>query len=125
MLCPPPPAPRPPPPARAQIAIEPKSKGDAEKMTTGLIKLAQEDPSFHFSRDEETNQTVGGRGRGREGPLWGRPLLHFTREQGLGQQHGGTGLPARDYPQRWAACTVAQQAGRPAWRISPSCAPPS
>ena len=24
----------------------------------GLIKLAQEDPSFHFSRDEETNQTV-------------------------------------------------------------------
>jgi hypothetical protein len=27
-------------------------------MTTGLIKLAQEDPSFHFSRDEETNQTV-------------------------------------------------------------------
>ena len=24
----------------------------------GLIKLAQEDPSFHFMRDEETNQTV-------------------------------------------------------------------
>ncbi len=41
-----------------KIAIEPKSKGDAEKMTTGLIKLAQEDPSFHFSREEETNQTV-------------------------------------------------------------------
>ena len=27
-------------------------------MSDGLIKLAQEDPSFHFSRDEETNQTV-------------------------------------------------------------------
>ena len=27
-------------------------------MSNGLIKLAQEDPSFHFSRDEETNQTV-------------------------------------------------------------------
>ena len=27
-------------------------------MSEGLIKLAQEDPSFHFSRDEETNQTV-------------------------------------------------------------------
>lgn len=41
-----------------KIAIEPKSKGDLEKMTTGLIKLAQEDPSFRFSRDEETNQTT-------------------------------------------------------------------
>jgi len=39
-------------------AIEPKSKGDLEKMSNGLIKLAQEDPSFNFSRDEETNQTV-------------------------------------------------------------------
>lgn len=27
-------------------------------MSNGLIKLAQEDPSFNFSRDEETNQTV-------------------------------------------------------------------
>ena len=41
-----------------KIAIEPKSKVDLEKMSNGLIKLAQEDPSFHFSRDEETNQTV-------------------------------------------------------------------
>ena len=41
-----------------KIAIEPKSKADLEKMSNGLIKLAQEDPSFHFSRDEETNQTV-------------------------------------------------------------------
>ncbi len=41
-----------------KIAIEPKSKGDLEKMSSGLIKLAQEDPSFHFTRDEETNQTV-------------------------------------------------------------------
>ena len=41
-----------------KIAIEPKSKGDLEKMGTGLSKLAQEDPSFHYTRDEETNQTV-------------------------------------------------------------------
>lgn len=31
-----------------QVAIEPKTKGDLDKMTNGLIKLAQEDPSFHF-----------------------------------------------------------------------------
>jgi len=41
-----------------KIAIEPKSKGDLEKMGMGLNKLAQEDPSFNYSRDEETNQTV-------------------------------------------------------------------
>ncbi|GMH42416.1 hypothetical protein BSKO_10335 [Bryopsis sp. KO-2023] len=41
-----------------KIAIEPKSKADVEKMSTGLIKLSQEDPSFHFSRDQESGQTV-------------------------------------------------------------------
>lgn len=41
-----------------KVAIEPKTKADIDKMAVGLIKLAQEDPSFHFSRDEETNQTV-------------------------------------------------------------------
>ncbi|KAG2435033.1 hypothetical protein HYH02_012030 [Chlamydomonas schloesseri] len=41
-----------------KIAIEPKSKADLEKMGMGLNKLAQEDPSFNYSRDEETNQTV-------------------------------------------------------------------
>ncbi|CAN1846877.1 Elongation factor G, chloroplastic [Linum perenne] len=41
-----------------KVAIEPKTKADIDKMATGLIKLAQEDPSFHFSRDDETNQTV-------------------------------------------------------------------
>jgi translation elongation factor EF-G len=45
-------------PQRLQIAIEPKTKGDLEKMSNGLYKLAQEDPSFHYSRDEETNQTI-------------------------------------------------------------------
>ena len=41
-----------------KIAIEPGSKADQQKMTDALIKLSQEDPSFHFSRDDETNQTV-------------------------------------------------------------------
>ncbi|KAL3683542.1 hypothetical protein R1sor_001564 [Riccia sorocarpa] len=41
-----------------KVAIEPKTKADVDKMSTGLVKLAQEDPSFRFSRDEETNQTV-------------------------------------------------------------------
>ncbi|KAH9607159.1 hypothetical protein KSS87_005084, partial [Heliosperma pusillum] len=41
-----------------KVAIEPKTKADIDKMANGLIKLAQEDPSFHFSRDEEVNQTI-------------------------------------------------------------------
>jgi elongation factor G len=41
-----------------KIAIEPKSKADLEKMGMGLAKLAQEDPSFNFARDDETGQTV-------------------------------------------------------------------
>jgi len=41
-----------------KISIEPKTKGDLEKMGQGLAKLAQEDPSFGFSRDEESGQTV-------------------------------------------------------------------
>jgi len=41
-----------------KVAVEPKTKADTEKMGEALSKLAQEDPSFRFSRDEESNQTV-------------------------------------------------------------------
>eukprot|EP00466_Bigelowiella_natans_P005968 jgi/Bigna1/45092/e_gw1.111.16.1 len=41
-----------------KIAVEPKSKGDQEKMANALYKLAQEDPSFRYSRDEQSGQTV-------------------------------------------------------------------
>ncbi|MGK7371659.1 MAG: elongation factor G [Candidatus Halalkalibacterium sp. M3_1C_030] len=40
-----------------KLAVEPKSKADAEKLTTGLIKLAEEDPTFQVETDEETGQT--------------------------------------------------------------------
>jgi elongation factor G len=39
-------------------SVEPKSKADYEKMGIGLRKLMQEDPSFQFSFDKETGQTV-------------------------------------------------------------------
>ncbi len=41
-----------------QIAIEPKTKADQEKMGDALFKLAQEDPSFRIKTDEETGQTL-------------------------------------------------------------------
>lgn len=40
------------------VAVEPKTKGDQEKMGIALSKLAQEDPSFRVRMDEETGQTV-------------------------------------------------------------------
>jgi elongation factor G len=39
-------------------SVEPKNKGDHEKMVIALRKMMQEDPSFTFSYNEETNQTV-------------------------------------------------------------------
>ncbi|MED5430022.1 MAG: elongation factor G [Pseudomonadota bacterium] len=40
------------------IAVEPKTKVDQEKMGLALGKLAQEDPSFRVTTDEESNQTI-------------------------------------------------------------------
>jgi len=41
-----------------QIAIEPKTKGDQEKMGLALHRLASEDPSFRVKTDEESGQTI-------------------------------------------------------------------
>ena len=41
-----------------QVAVEPKTKGDQEKMGLALNRLAQEDPSFRVSSDEESGQTI-------------------------------------------------------------------
>ncbi|MCA0302288.1 MAG: elongation factor G [Proteobacteria bacterium] len=41
-----------------EMAVEPKSKADQEKMTLALIKLANEDPSFRVSTDQESGQTI-------------------------------------------------------------------
>jgi len=41
-----------------KVAVEPKTKADQQKMSEALIRLAAEDPSFRFSRDEETGQTI-------------------------------------------------------------------
>ena len=40
------------------VAIEPKTKPDQEKLSQALAKLAQEDPSFRVSNNEETGQTL-------------------------------------------------------------------
>ena len=41
-----------------EVAVEPKSRADQEKMAQALARLAQEDPSFQVSTDQESGQTV-------------------------------------------------------------------
>ena len=41
-----------------EIAVEPKTKGDQEKMGEALARLAKEDPSFRVSSDNESGQTI-------------------------------------------------------------------
>ncbi len=40
------------------VAVEPKTKADQDKMTAALIKLAEEDPTFRTYTDSETGQTI-------------------------------------------------------------------
>ena len=40
------------------VAIEPKTRADQDKLSTGLVKLADEDPTFRVHTDPETNQTI-------------------------------------------------------------------
>jgi elongation factor G len=41
-----------------RVALEPKSKEDQDKMGDSLMKMAEEDPTFHWTFDEETGQTL-------------------------------------------------------------------
>ena len=41
-----------------KVAVEPKTKADNEKMGMALMRLGAEDPSFRYSRDEDSGQTV-------------------------------------------------------------------
>jgi elongation factor G len=41
-----------------EVAIEPKTKADQEKLSTAIQKLAEEDPTFRVKNDEDTGQTV-------------------------------------------------------------------
>jgi len=41
-----------------EVAIEPKTKGDQDKLATAIQRLAEEDPTFRVHTDEETGQTI-------------------------------------------------------------------
>ncbi len=68
------------------LAIEPKTKADQEKMATALAKLAEEDPTFRTKADEETGQTIiSGMGELHLDVIVDRLLREFKVEANIGQ----------------------------------------
>ncbi|MCF7795105.1 elongation factor G [Patescibacteria group bacterium] len=69
-----------------QIAVEPKTKADQEKMGVALSKLAEEDPTFRVETDEETNQTlISGMGELHLDVIIDRMKREFNVEANIGQ----------------------------------------
>ncbi|MGB7449642.1 MAG: elongation factor G [Ornithinimicrobium sp.] len=67
------------------VAIEPKTKGDQEKLSTAIQKLAEEDPTFSVRLDDETGQTViGGMGELHLDILVDRMRREFRVEANVG-----------------------------------------
>ncbi|MEU3460864.1 elongation factor G [Streptomyces sp. NPDC006733] len=69
-----------------QVAIEPKSKGDQERLGVAIQRLAEEDPSFQVHSDEETGQTIiGGMGELHLEVLVDRMKREFRVEANVGK----------------------------------------
>src|SRR5690606_9323314 len=69
-----------------EVAIEPKTKADQEKLSTAIQKLAEEDPTFRVKLDEETGQTViGGMGELHLDILVDRMRREFKVEANVGK----------------------------------------
>jgi elongation factor G len=68
------------------IAIEPKTKSDQDKLSTALMKLAEEDPTFTVRTDEETGQTlIGGMGELHLEIIVDRLMREFKVEANVGR----------------------------------------
>ncbi len=69
-----------------QIAVEPKTKADQEKMGIALARLAEEDPTFRVETDQETGQTlISGMGELHLDIIVDRMKREFSVEANIGQ----------------------------------------
>jgi elongation factor G len=68
------------------VAIEPKTKSDQEKLSKSLEKLSDEDPTFSYSTDQETSQTIiSGMGELHLEVIVDRLLREFSVDANIGQ----------------------------------------
>lgn len=107
------------------IAIEPKSKGDQEKLSSSLQKLAQEDPSFRVKVDQDTGQTIiSGMGELHLEIIVDRLLREFKVEANVGKPqvaYKETILGSADKEHKYAKQTGGRgQYGHVFLRISPN-----
>lgn len=94
-------------------AVEPKTKADQEKMGLALNRLAQEDPSFRVSTDEESGQTlIGGMGELHLEIIVDRMRREFNVEANVGKPQVAYRETIRDKVDNAEAKFVKQSGGR-------------
>ena len=94
-------------------AVEPKTKADQEKMGLALNRLAQEDPSFRVSTDEESGQTlIGGMGELHLEIIVDRMKREFNVEANVGKPQVAYRETIRDTVENAEAKFVKQSGGR-------------
>jgi elongation factor G len=96
-----------------QVAIEPKTKSDQEKLGTGLARLAEEDPTFRIETDEETGQTlIHGMGELHLEVIVDRLLREFSVEANVGRPQVAYRETIRDRVEKIEGRFVRQTGGR-------------
>jgi elongation factor G len=95
------------------VAIEPKTKADQDKLTNGLIKLADEDPTFRVFTDPETNQVIiSGMGELHLEIIVDRLKREFGVEAGVGRPQVAYRETIRNRAEKVNAKFVRQTGGR-------------
>ena len=95
------------------VAIEPKTKVDQDKLTNGLIKLADEDPTFRVFTDPETNQVIiSGMGELHLEIIVDRLKREFAVEAGVGRPQVAYRETIRNRAEKVQAKFVRQTGGR-------------
>jgi elongation factor G len=96
-----------------EVAVEPKTKGDQEKLGVALHRLAQEDPSFRVSVDHESGQTI----------IKGMGELHLDiivdRMKREFKVEANVGAPQVAYREARRGRLHAQEADRRLWSVRP------
>jgi elongation factor G len=95
------------------VAIEPKTKADQEKLSESLAKLAEEDPTFQITSDEETAQTlIHGMGELHLEVLVDRLLREFSVEANVGRPQVAYRETIRDRVEKVVYRHVRQTGGK-------------
>ena len=95
------------------VAIEPKTKVDQDKLTNGLIKLADEDPTFRVQTDPETNQVIiSGMGELHLEIIVDRLKREFSVEANIGRPQVAYRETIRNRAEKVEAKFVRQTGGR-------------